>query len=126
MFSYFGNTQYLSIQTIDTRTPYSYSIITTNGIMFCKLYEFFHPSFISITYLWCINPTSIHKTGKLRKSKLKLAKVEHPRTQNQHVPYNQMYYLIHYKSKSKSSKVGHLRTHTQYVQYVKKYLIIIN
>jgi len=33
MFSNFGNTQYFSIQTIDTRTPYSYSIMITNDII---------------------------------------------------------------------------------------------
>ena len=66
MFSNFGNTLYPSIQTIDTTTPYSYSIISINDIMFCELYEFFHPFFVSITYLQCINPTPIHRTAKLR------------------------------------------------------------
>ena len=33
--------------------------------------------------------------------------------QNQCIQYNQMYYLIYYKTKSKLSKVGHLRTQNQ-------------
>jgi len=37
MFSNFENTQYPSIQTIDTRTLYSYSIMIINGFMLHKL-----------------------------------------------------------------------------------------
>jgi len=48
MSSNFGNIKYPSIQIIHTKTPHSYSVMITNGIMLYKLYEFFQASLVCI------------------------------------------------------------------------------